>query len=179
MASPPSPRTWVDKEMPLYSTVNTEIYTTVSWLLRPPMCKVRQTTAQTLTSGVAAALTWQTADVDEHGWFSTSTPTRIKPTYSGWYRGWYSIGFSTATGGNFRQGYVQNTNAGISRSRRNGKVNTGATNSSMRGVPFFFSMNGTTDYLEVFALQDSGADMVLPVTANLNAEFFCRWWAPL
>lgn len=179
MPNPPNPRTWVDKEIPPYSTVNAEVYSTVSFLLQPPMCKVRQITGQSLPNAVFTALTFTYEDVDPYNWHSSTTNiSRITPTYPGWYRGWFSVGFTATTGGNYRVGYVQKSGT-LGRSRRDSKPTVFGQNKRLGGIPFFLPMNGTTDYFEVMAYQDTGSAMTLAVTPNLNSEFFCRWWGPL
>jgi hypothetical protein len=180
MVSVPNPRTWVDREIPPYSTINAEVYGTLAWLLQPPMCKIRQTTAQSLTTATFTAITFQTEDIDPYNWHGTTNPTRITPTFPGWYRGWYSVGMTTQTGGLYRVAYLGKNGGGtIARSRRDSKPPISAGNKSLRGIPFFLPMNGTTDYFEVYAYQDCGSTMVLPVLGYLNSEFFCRWWGPL
>lgn len=181
MVSVPNPRTWVDLEIPPYSQLNAEVFDTLAFLLQPPMCKVRQTTGQSLPTGTFTALTFQTEDIDPFNWHSpTVNPTRITPTFPGWYRGWYGVGFNTGTGGQYRTAYVAKSGGGtVTRARRDSKPNVTAINRSLRGIPFYLPMNGTTDYFEVLAYQDSGSAMTLMATAQLNSEFFCRWWGPL
>jgi hypothetical protein len=179
MGAIPVPRTWSDKEIPPYSTMNADVYNTASWLLQRPMCKVRQTTTQSIPNATFTAVLFQTEDIDTYNWHSSTTNTnRITPTFPGWYRGWFSVGMSGATAGNFRLAYVQKS-ASLGRSRRDQKPLAAGQNVSIRGVPFFLPMNGTTDYFEVLTYQDSGAAMSLQVGSNLQSEFFCRWWAPL
>lgn len=179
MVSVPSPRTWVNREIPPYSTVNAEVYDTLTWLMRPPMCKVRQTTAQSISNATFTAVTFQTEDIDPYNWHSpTTNPSRITPNIPGWYRGWFSIGMSTATGGSYRVGYVWRS-AVTGRSRRDSKPPVSTASKSLRGIPFFMPMNGTTDYFEVIGYQDTGSSMTLNVSSAGNSEFFCRWWSPL
>lgn len=178
----PSPRTWVDGEIPPYSTINAEVYGTLAWLLQPPMVKVRQTVAQNLANSAYTAITFNGEDFDPYGWHNATTNTsRFTPTFPGWYRGWYGIGFSAATGGTYRQGYIR-TNGGATsgRARRDSKATTVGQIKVMRGIPFFLRFNGTTDYCEVLAWQDTGAVMATAVSNPIHqCEFFMRWWAPL
>lgn len=181
MPNPPSPRTWVNKEIQPYSVINQEVYSTVLFLLRPPMCKVRQTTTQSIPNVTYTAINWQTEDTDPYNWHSTTNPTRITPTFPGWYRGWHSVGFSNSTAGTYRLSYVLRTSAGgatAGRARRDQKVAPGGYTIRTAGIPFFMPMNGTTDYLEVMAYQDTGAAMSTPVGNNTQSEFFLRFWQP-
>jgi hypothetical protein len=177
----PNPRTWIDREIPPYSTVNAEVYGTLAWLLQPPMCKVRQTVAQSIPNASFTALTFTVEDFDPYNWHSSTTnTTRITPTFPGWYRGWYGIGFSTATGGLYRAGYLRQNGSTPARSRRDHMPTTVGQMEVTRGIPFFLRFNGTTDYAEVMAYQDTGSAMLTSVVNPMHqAEFFLRWWAPL
>lgn len=181
MPNPPNPRTWVDKEIQPYSTINSEVYSTVAFLLQPPMCKLRQTTTQSIPNTTFTAINWQTEDTDPFNWHNPTNPTRITPTYPGTYRGWHSVGFSGSTVGTYRLSYVQRTSTGpvtTTRARRDQKVSPNGYTIRTAGVPFYIYMNGTTDYLEVITYQDSGAAMSTPVGNNTQSEFFLRFWQP-
>lgn len=181
MGAVPVPRTWVDGETPTYATIDADISQTLAFLLQPPMCRVRQTAAQTLSNAVFTAITFQAEDVDPYNWHSSTTnTTRITPTFPGWYRCWYSIGFNGALGGQSRTGNI-NKNGANATARRDQRppITAGSTVRSLRSNPFFLPMNGTTDYFEVIAYQDSGASMLLYNTPVHGSEFFCRWWGPL
>jgi hypothetical protein len=176
----PSPRTWIDREMPPYSLLNAEVYSTLAWLLQAPMCKVRQTTAQALASGVTTTLNFQTEDIDPYNFHNLTNPSRITPTFPGWYRCYFSVGMGALTVGNIRWALARKNAGGTNVfSRRDSKPPTTSQNKSIRGVPFFVQMNGTTDYLEVNANQDGGSSMNTICDGIINSEFFCRWWAPL
>lgn len=181
MPSPPSPRTWIDNEIPAYDTVNQEVYDTLSFLLQPPMLRMRQTSGQSIPDSTVTALTWQTEDVDPYSWHNPSVnPTRITPTYPGWYRGWYSVGWPGTGGGSFRLGYIRkNASTTDLRARHDSRPTSNGYTKRFAGVPFFIPMNGTTDYFEIMVLQDTGAAMTTNSTANIQSELFLRYWAPL
>ncbi len=188
MPNPPTPRTWVDGEIPPYSTIQADVYNTISWLMQPPMIKLRHTfTAggySEIPHAVWTAIKFNQEDVDTFNWHnSTTLPTRITPTFPGWYRGWFSIYFLGTTGGNFRAGYLAKNGGTYGRSRRDARPAVTAGNATyLRAVPFYVPMNGTTDYVEVMAIQDSGAALVIANAASTqypDTEFFMRWAAPL
>jgi hypothetical protein len=181
MGAVPNPRTWVQGEIQPYTTINAEVYQTVAWLLEPPMCKVRQTTTQSIPNTTYTAIIFQTEDVDPYNWHNANTnPTRITPTFPGWYRGWASCAFQTTIGGNFRLTLPRkNGTQSGERNRRDAKPPTTASSIVTHGIPFFMSFNGTTDYLELLMYQDTGAAMTTPVLSHTQCELFLRWWGPL
>lgn len=86
MATVPVSRTWVAGEIVTAAHFNTNIRDVLNWLLAPAICKVRQTAAQTLTTGVAAAIVMDAEDVDSTGMHSTVTnPSRLTAVYPGQY----------------------------------------------------------------------------------------------
>lgn len=176
----PSPRTWIDHEIPPYDEVNQEVYSTLTFLLQRPMIRLRQTTAQSIPNATNTPLTWQTEDIDPYNWHSSTTnPTRITPNIPGWIRGWFSVGFPGTTGGNFRYGYLAKNGGSSTRSRHDSKPTAGGLAKRIAGVPFWLAMNGTTDYFEVNVFQDSGSAMLTTIGANACCEFFARYWTPL
>lgn len=180
MTTAPSPRTWVDGESPGWETLG-EIGDTIYWLLAPPMVKLHQTSAQSIPDSTNTAVTFNVEEVDAYGFHSTTTnPTRITPTIPGWYRGWMSCGFSDGvTTGNYRL-VMLGKNGTLERSRRDNRpIVTAGQTRSPHGVPFFVACNGTTDYVEMYVYQDSGAARTLGTTASIYPEFFMRWWGPL
>ncbi len=184
MVAVPVPRTWYDKEIPPYSTVNDEIYDVVRWMLEPPMCKVRQTVAQSIPNATWTAVKFETEDVDSYNWHNPTTSTRVTPNIPGWYRGWYSVSFAGSNVGNFRTAYVTKSGT-VGRARRDQRPTTASSSpvgSFLRGIPFYMPMNGTTDYLEVMCFQDSGGSLNISLASTpqfANAELFLRWVAPL
>lgn len=181
MVAPPSPRTWIQNEIPPYDTLNQEVYETVAFLLQPPMIRLRQTVAQSIPNATYTAITFNIEDNDSYSWHSTTSNTsRVVPTYPGWYRGWYSLGYQNTSGGSFRIGGIQKNGGGaISRSRRDSKPPTASTLTLYKGIPFFIDVNGSTDYIEVLMYQDTGAAMNTNVQTNTQPELFMRWWGPL
>jgi hypothetical protein len=118
-----------------------------------PLCIVRKSVLPAAVASGGVALTWDLEDVDTHGWHSTVTNTsRITPTVAGWIRFTATIHFAAnATG---RRG------VGI---RVNGvTINYGVivpgSAAGTQGVTVTRTLpaNGTTDYFEAFAFQDSG-----------------------
>ena len=182
MVAAPAPRTWVDKEIPPVATWNVDLSAHWTFLLNPPMVKVRQTTLQAIANNTWTALTFQTEDVDTHGFHSTSTnPSRLKPTVPGWYTGYGGVSFASNASTTTRRLMRFAKNGTTFYDRSDSLAPSPAANLVVKGVafgPLYF--NGTTDYLEVQAYQDSGGSINTDVGAGSTdyeeqPEFYMRW----
>lgn len=121
----------------------------------PPRSFAYQTTGTYLTNTVAREVALQAEEGDAWDMHSSGANTRITPTVAGRYTFSGQVGFATnsASGGRY---------AGI---RLNGSTlrgynMTAAVNLNMSvQASAELDMNGTTDYVELVAYQNSGADM--------------------
>lgn len=182
MTAVPSVRTWTDGEIPPVDTMNAALYDTWKFLLNPPMVKARQITAQNFTSGGWYAVTFTSEEVDTHGFHSTTTNNaRFTPTVPGYYVGYFGISF--AYNGSGRRVVGIRKNGSDIRWRTDIKAPLNAANSQViKGVAFGpIYMNGTTDYLEAMAYQNSGSTLATDVPADTDyekaPEFYMRWWS--
>lgn len=119
---------------------------------RKGLCIVRKSTVTSVADG-GALLSWDTEDIDTDGWHSTSSLTsRIVPTIPGWYRCTATVHWAGNVNG--RRGVAIAINGG---SFRYGQI-IAATINAVVGVTVTRTIqcNGTTDYLEVSAYQNSG-----------------------
>jgi hypothetical protein len=191
MVAPFAPRTWVNREIPPVDTWNEDLYATWQFLLNPPMCKARQTTLQSVVTGSTwVVLAFQVEDVDNYGFHSTSVnPSRFTPTVAGWYKGYFGYSFkplnTAADTTGRRMGAIRmNGNTGT----YYGRADTLAPNIQNANVvakgnqwgPLYF--NGTTDYVEVIVMQNSGSTLTTDVGAGATdyeeqPEFYMRWWS--
>lgn len=185
MATVPSPRTWVDNEIPPYSTWNTELYDTLNFLLNPPMVKLYASVAQAQASGSWVIITWDFEEVDTDNMHSsTVNPTRIIPKTAGWYKGWVTgswvnLNTSADTTGRRLVGVGKNTTTPgtvfIRRDSRPGLAS--GQNTILKGLKFSTYFNGTTDYINVHTFQDSGSSVNTDVSLpEYRPELFMRWF---
>lgn len=95
----PTPRNWIAGEVDTGAYMNA-VRAWMQFLQTPPAAKLRQTAAQTTASGTAAAVVFDTEDLDVDGGHSTTSNTsRYVAQVAGWY--WVSgtVGFTgNATG---------------------------------------------------------------------------------
>ena len=181
MASAPVPKTWVDKEIPPVDDMNAAFYDVWNFLLNPPMVKARQTTVQTLTTGVSTAITFQTEDVDTHGFHSSTTnPSRFKPTIAGYYIGYGGVSFIINLTGRREVRIRKNGGDYISKLDTNTPTTGNLVEKGVAFGPEFF--NGTTDYVEVYAVQTSGGNLNTEIGSGTTdyeeqSEFYMRWFS--
>ena len=125
----------------------------------PPMFRGRQSAAQTFVSGTWAAVTLDTTDVDtDSGHSNVTNNSRYTAQTAGWY---WVVGFgSWTTGGSTGDIYCA--------LYINGTIQVGTAQALQRvgGAGGFGSVSGSSlihlragDYVEVFARQDTGANL--------------------
>lgn len=169
MTAVPVTRTFVAGEVVLASYFNTNINGPINFLLAPPLLRCRQTTLQTLTTGVVAALTFTTEDIDSSGMHSTSSNTsRATAVYPGWYQASGGVCYaSNATG-------LRLAEYGVNATGLNGsRVLLNTISGSVCSVPgrtemAFLNVN---DYIEEFAYQTSGGNLNTSVTSQEQSSF--------
>lgn len=130
----------------------------------PPMCIVKWSGTGTITIATGgAAVPWDTDVFDPLGWHDPVTNnSRITPNIAGWYLCITNFQFSgNSTGRRAAPVRVNGTNLNYGDVKAAGTAsNVGAQEISV--LPF----NGTTDYAEVFAFQDSGSSLTCGDSAS-------------
>lgn len=156
----------------LASYFNTNINGPLSFLLAPPICQVRQTSGQTLTTSTDTAITFDTEDVDSTGMHSTSSNTsRLTAVYPGWYSAGGGISFAAnATG---RRGCSWRVNAAL----LNGSTVAYQAPSSTfagaaRAMRVFLNVG---DYLEMYGRQESGGNLATAAVTGDQSNVSALW----
>lgn len=130
-----------------------------------PIGRLVASGTQALADNTQVAIQYSTEDWDTHGFHSTVTNnSRVTPNVSGYYRVWVTTFFDLQT-----TPVVSDTNV-----RKNGSSNlapasrgVGQTVAFSQDCTVEVEMNGTTDYFEHVARQDSaGAD-----STNQSSQF--------
>jgi hypothetical protein len=179
----PSPRTWVDGEIPPVDTWNNDIWWPAYFMLQPPMLKVRQTTSQLISSGSWQALAFQIEDVDTDGAHSSASNTRITCRRTGWYSGYYGTSWKLRGDAYDNDGrrLVELRQNGSTVIRRNDSRPPDTGNLCVKSLPFGpIYMTADTDYLEVLVYQDSTQNIYTEVGSGdtdteESPEFYWRW----
>jgi hypothetical protein len=181
MGTVPDPHTWTHKEELYFREMKTYVEDPVSFLMNPPMIRLRKITPVTVGNGLTIALSWDFPEVETENFWDSTLPTRLKPSTPGWYIG--QVGFSFAANINGqREMNVRKNNAATDRVLRvhhDAYPNSGWTVVN-RGNVFLESFNGTTDYIEVLVHQNSGGNLdTLADTIERQCDISLRWFAPL
>lgn len=173
MTAVPVTRTFVAGEVVLASHFNTNIRDVLNFLLNPPIFQGRQTSSQTFTTGVEAAVTLDVEDVDSAGGHSTVTNTsRYTAVYPGWY--WPGSGTSyvaNATGGRNAAYKVNGTNVNAGGVTVPGQA-TLSTRVPGRGMLVFLNVG---DYIELWGYQSSGGNLGSSVTGIDQPGLTVKW----
>lgn len=175
MTAVPVTRTWTAGEVVSATEMNNNLTLVLNFLLTPPLCQVRNSVAQSYTSGSFAVQLFDTEDVDSSGMHSTVTNTsRMTAVYPGWYRASGSISFTgNATGRRGGRWLVNGVpvNAGAA---YNATVSTAA---SAAEVPFrtLDAFLNVGDYLEIAGFQDSGGNLSTLTPAGDQPSATAKW----
>jgi len=136
----------------------------------PAFSATKITTAQTITTSVVTKVTFNSVDFDTNSNFASSTFT---PTVAGYYiiTANAQISFSDSTGG-LSSVYIYKNGSAYSRAGMN--ISSSITNTNYAAVSTVIYMNGTTDFVEMYAVGSSGS-----ATINLNATSNTRFTGAL
>lgn len=156
MATVPVPRTWVTGEVVTAAYMNANVRDAVNYLIAPPLCVAKQTSAQSLANATSTAITLDAEDKDSDGMHSNSVnPSRLTAVTAGWYSAQTTINFAAnATGLRLATFYINGSEVG----RRTEITNGGAVFStaiSTAGTMYL----AVGDYLESRAWQNSGGSL--------------------
>lgn len=151
-----------------------------NFLLNPPMVRLRKTTIQNISTSTVTAVSWDLVEVENYEMWNSVTPTRLTPSVPGWYIGSCGISFLVNTTG-YREMDVRKNNSGTDRVLRiKNDPNASGGLCIMRGNTFLEQFNGTTDYIEVTAWQNSGSTVSLSTdTVERQPDLSLRWFAAL
>jgi hypothetical protein len=165
MASIPVFITWVTSQVVTAAQMNSNIRDAGNFFLSWPVAELRQTVAQSLTSGSGAAITLDTEDVDTDNGHSTVTNTsRYTPQTQGRFQHSGGIGYVSSSAG-ARYAYWSINGSAINAGMHN--YNAGTTGVLRITAPTLTSFfNGSTDYLELFGLQSSGGALNTDITTG-------------
>lgn len=148
----------------------------VSWAPAPGtlICQVHQSAPQTFTNAAPTAVSMPTVVKNLGNWWNGSRLTPLVP-------GFYQVGGCIYLAGNA-------TGSRTLTYRRNGSTlagggmfvsNPSASNSTFPMRTVTVSLNGSTDYLEVFFYQSSGGDLASVIASGFETSFTAVYVGPL
>lgn len=177
----PTVHTWVNGERPNFRDMNNYLENPFTFLMNPPMVRLRKTATQSIPNSTITALIWDYVEVETNNFWDASQPTRISPEVPGWYVGTFGFSFNAnATG--IRAGSVIKNGSATDRVltvSHDAYTNAGLTVVS-RGNVFVESFNGIGDYVTVEVQQTSGGALsVITDIVERQPDFTLRWLAAL
>ena len=130
------------------TTIATISSTGITTQVGAPAFSAYQSSTQTLSSATSTKVQFQTENFDTNNNFDSTTNYRFTPTVAGYYQINYQVGIST-TPCNMEIKLVKNSGAGGG----GFWVNTSVVRGTGSNVIYF---NGSTDYVEIYAVISSG-----------------------
>jgi hypothetical protein len=160
MATAPNPTSALVGQKLTAAFWNTEVATAITFLAQTPICVLRSSTVQNLTTGVFTDLTFDIEEVDTDGGHSTVTnPNRYTAQTAGWYdvRGSVLWG-ANATGLRLLRFVVNNTTpyrVADAPAAASGSASTGGASLIFLNVGDYVTMQGRQDSTVTLATQIS------------------------
>jgi hypothetical protein len=174
VATVPTFTTYVAGSVLTAASLNTNVRDPGIFFLSTPVCELRQTSAQSLTNGVPAAILFDTEDIDTDGMHSTASNTsRVTAVTAGRYQ--FSGGgtfANNATG-------VRSVNWSLNGTANNGSpvqaINVGASSVPELAARTKTILMAVGQFVELVAAQSSGGALNTFVTAPDQPNLSCRW----
>lgn len=129
-----------------------------------PRISVVRTTAQSIPNSTWTKLQLDTKNIDRTGAYDNTTNYRFQPTKAGDYSVFAQAIFTAVSGGYSQVAIYKNG----SLYEYGDPVVNNATVASSSKVTSTINLNGTTDYIEVFVWQSSGAALNIAGAAGYN-----------
>lgn len=179
MGTVPALHTWINGEIPNFRDMQSYVEDPFSFLMNPPMVRLRKTTSQNVTTNVTTTITWDFVEVETVDFWDATQPTRVKPSVPGWYIGQVGFAFSANASGLREMSVNKNASATERVFRIDHKPPTSGTATvANRGNVFLEYFNGTTDYMEVTLFQNSGTTLtILSDILERQSDIVLRWFA--
>ncbi len=130
-----------------------------------PAVSVYASASQTLTNSTIAKITLDTELFDTNSNFDPTTNYRFTPTVAGYYQVNASIGTGSAVTGVTLCLLLKNGGSIV-----DGNLGTNSTSNASSILSSIIFMNGTTDFLEIYGVQNSGGN--LATIAGQNKTYF-------
>lgn len=163
MATVPSETTQVAGTVLTAATWNSNVRDAINFLIAPPLAVLKQTTAQSTTSGSWTAILLDSEDIDRDNGHSTTTNTsRYTCQTAGWYHADYNLDWSNASSAGIR-GVSHAVNGTLTRSVQLGAI-SGFTSLST-SAKFYLNVN---DYVEMYGIQTSGGALSTQATSYVQ-----------
>lgn len=143
------------------------------FLRNAPLTVLNTPPAQSVLNTATTAITWSTPVFDNYTAWASGNPTRVTPQVPGWYEINGSVGFAAnATGVRIAQ-LAKNGATNLSQSTT---MNVTASFNCVLQIACMVQFNGSTDYVELQADQNSGlASPGLGILSSLLTSLSVEW----
>lgn len=143
--------------------------------IRKPSCRLVQAVVQSIPDNTATAITFTTEDDDDLGFHDPVTNnTRVTPTIPGWYRFNGTYFSATLTTPVLFAVYFRKNNTGSHPPGKRALYQAGVVSPGV-SCSALIEMNGTTDYVELVALQDSAGATNTASTGYIACVIECEF----
>lgn len=169
----PIPYQWQVGDIGSASLLNAQLYNGLTFLLNPPVFFGYQNTVQSLGTSDTAVSIDQTVFDTYSGHSNTTNNSRYVGPVPGYYLVSGCVAFSANTTG-ARQAKVKKNGANI----QGGSAQVGASGSGLTTVTspvVYVYLNGTTDYVEIYAWQSSGSALNSSINPDQACSMSVRW----
>jgi|ERR1700754_10862 len=139
--------------------------------IRPPVVRLTQQAAQSLANAANGAITFGAGseDIDTHGFHDTTTNTsRITPTKAGRYRVKGTVALSAQNTVSLFAVFIGKNGTSVQPFSRS-KPGVVSTSTLSHDAEAIVELNGTTDYVEVYANQTSGGALNTQASGGVNS----------
>jgi hypothetical protein len=156
---------------------NAQVRDAVNFVANPPHCVCYQTVGQSIPSSgaTATAITFDTNEVDSYSGHSTVTNTsRYVAQVAGWYRVSGSIAYPATSASSYRYCFLRKNGADIPGGATDKENVTTTANQIVAAASREVFLN-VGDYVELYALQNSGGAMTTSVTSPQNSYMNVKW----
>jgi hypothetical protein len=142
-----------------------------------PGARVKRSSAATFDSGVSAWLSFNVTDYNVGGVFDAVQPTRMTAPVAGRYLIIATARWDANTAGRRTIALELNHSAGTIARSNVSPYWTGNSLAPEQSVQVVYKMNAG-DYVEVFAMQDSGGALSMTTAVDNAVTFSMQWLAP-
>ncbi|MFC1410517.1 hypothetical protein ACEZCY_14760 [Streptacidiphilus sp. N1-12] len=165
----PIPYNWAVGDIGNMALLDAQIRDPMTFFLNVPIFSTAQTAVQSIATGSLITLTWPAPPIDTYGGWAAGAPTKYTPQVPGYYEidAVYQAA-ANATGD--RLALIQKNGTTIAQ-----VSGPAATASDSTGVPVrapLVACNGTTDFIEIVAVQRSGVALNTVVALT---QFSAKW----
>lgn len=174
MGTVPTYRTWTAGEIVTAAEFNANVRDAGNFLVGLPVAELRATAAQSLANATFVGVLFDTEDLDSDGGHSTTTNTS---RYTAQTPGWYHFGGGYCIAGT--------TGRRLAAWGKNGSIVNGTECSivssaagAVLGIaarPRQMQMNGSTDYVELYAYQENGGALSTSGTTFEQPTMSVAW----